>query len=255
MCYYYYCNRTGTYSSRREGKRKLKILGTLKIGMHCTAFIRAKKYTSGEVVVEGCNHHIHEAELDHLHLPDSIRAMIAAKLSDGVTLSNILDSVRDNVESINRTALLCCQDVHNIKHQYNIEGTKHHENDHKSVSLWVDSLRSEAATDDDSDNAVLIFKQLGHEQSNDIDDIGKNDFLIGIQTCIQRKILKKFGPAAICIDSTDGTIVCDVYLITILILDDLAGVPVRWIVSNREDSVVLCQVLSTIKETLVYLSL
>ena len=32
MCYYYYCNCTGTYSSRGEGKRGLKIQGTSKIG-------------------------------------------------------------------------------------------------------------------------------------------------------------------------------------------------------------------------------
>ena len=248
-CYYYYCNRTGTYSSRGEGKRGLKIEGTSKIGMHCTAYIRAKKYVSGEVIVEVCNHHIHEAELAHLHLPDSIRAMIAAKLSDGVTISTILDSVRDNVECIDRTALLCRQDVYNVKHQYNIEGTKLHENDHTSVSLWVDSLRSKEATDDDSDNPIFIFKQQGHEQTSDIDDVGKNDFLIGIQTCFQGEMLKKFGPAAICMDSTHGTNVYDFYLITILVLDDLGeGVPVGWIISNREDAAIIRQVLSIIKE-------
>ena len=35
---------------------------------------------------------------------------------------------------------LCCQDVHNISHQYNIEGIKLHPNDHRSVSLWVESM-------------------------------------------------------------------------------------------------------------------
>lgn len=103
--------------------------------MHCTAYIRAKKYVSGEVTVEVCDHHVHEAELAHLRLPDSVRTMIAAKLSDGVSISTILDSVRDSVQSIDRTALLCRQDVHNIKHQYNIEGTKLDENDHTQVYL------------------------------------------------------------------------------------------------------------------------
>ena len=59
-----------------------------------------------------------------LKLPDSVRQMIAAKLSDGVTISVILDSVRDSIEKIDRTALLCRQDIHNIRHQYNIAGTK-----------------------------------------------------------------------------------------------------------------------------------
>ena len=93
-CYYYYCNRTGNYSSRGEGKRGLKIQGTSKLGMHCTAYIRAKKYSSGEVSVEMCGQHIHETQLAHLHLPDSTRQMIAAKLSDGVTISTMLNSIK-----------------------------------------------------------------------------------------------------------------------------------------------------------------
>ena len=74
--------------------------------------------------MEVCGHHVYEVQsVAHLCLPDSVRAMVTAKLSDGVTISTILDSVRDNVEGIDRTALLCRQDVHNFKHQYNIEGT------------------------------------------------------------------------------------------------------------------------------------
>ena len=60
---------------------------TSKIGCHCTAYIRAQKYLSGEVYAEICNHHTHPIELGHLKLPDSVREKIAAKLSDGVTIS------------------------------------------------------------------------------------------------------------------------------------------------------------------------
>lgn len=38
----------------------------------------------------------------HLHLPDSLRMTIAAKLNDGVTISTILDSIRDNVDKVDR---------------------------------------------------------------------------------------------------------------------------------------------------------
>ena len=95
--------------------------------------------------------------------------MVVAKLSDGVTISTILDSVRDDVEGIDHTALLCHQDVHNIKHQYNIEGIELHENDHTSVSLWVESMKNQAA-DNDGDNPILIFKQQGYEQIGDVDN-------------------------------------------------------------------------------------
>ena len=70
MLLYYYCNRTGYYSSRGEGKRRLEIQGTSKCGMHCTAYIRAKKYSSGEVSVEVCGQHIHKNPVGQLHLPD-----------------------------------------------------------------------------------------------------------------------------------------------------------------------------------------
>ena len=80
-CYYYYYNRTGQYNSKGKSKRNLKIQGTSKIGCHCTAYIRAQKYLSGEVFAEICNHHTHPIELSHLKLFDSVRQMIAVKLS------------------------------------------------------------------------------------------------------------------------------------------------------------------------------
>ena len=89
--------------------------------------------------MEICDHHIHEQLLCHLRLPDSLRMTIAAKLNDGVTISAILDSIRDNVDKVDRGALLCRQDIHNVGHQYNIDAIKLHENDLQSLSLWVDS--------------------------------------------------------------------------------------------------------------------
>ena len=246
MGYKFYCNRTGNYSSRGEGKRGLKIQGTSKLGMHCTAYIRAKKYSS-EVSVEMCGQHIHETQLAHLHLPDSTWQMIAAKLSDGVTISTILNSIRNNLDEIDRTALLCRQDVHNISHQYNIEGIKLHANDHRSVSLWVNSMGDQ--DDDSNDNPVFIFKQQGQEQSSDVDDLSKDDLLVEIQTSFQRDMLKKFGTEAVSMDSTHGTNIYDFFLITILILDDLGeGVSVGCIICNWGDAAVIRQVLIKIKE-------
>ena len=130
LSYYYYCNRSGSYTPKGKGKRELKIQGSSKIGVYYTAYIRAKKYLlSGEVFVEICDHHIHEQLLCHLRLPDSLRMTIAAKLNDGVTISTILDSIRDNVDKVDRGALLCRQDIHNVGHQYNIDAIKLHEND------------------------------------------------------------------------------------------------------------------------------
>ena len=66
--------------------------------------------------------------------------MIAAKLKDNVSISAILDSVRDNVETIGRKELISRQDIYNVKHQYNIEGIQLHSSDYTSVSLWVENI-------------------------------------------------------------------------------------------------------------------
>ena len=59
------------------------------------------------------------------------------------------------------------------------------------------------ANNGDGNDPILVFKQQSHEQpNNDIDDMSKNDFLIGIQTSFQRDMLVQFGPTAICMDST-----------------------------------------------------
>ena len=246
--YYYYCNRTGHYFSKGKGKRGLKIQGSSKLDAHCTAFIRAKKYDDGCVEVTMCEHHTHETQLAHLHLPQSTKEMVAAKLADGVTINSIIDSVRDNVSkgTLFRKHLLCRQDVHNICNQYNLEGVKLHGNDHTSVSLWVEALRNTGT----GENPVLLFKQQGKEQPNDLDDLSKDDFVIAIQTPFQRYMLRHFGTEAVCMDSTHGTNMYDFHLISIVILDDFReGVPVCWIISNREDSAVIRQVLLKLKQS------
>ena len=90
VSYYYYCNRSGKYSSRGKEVRELKIQGSSKIGTHCLAYIRAKKDQDGQIEVEICNYHTHGQQLAHLPLPLSTRETVAAKLADGVTISNIL---------------------------------------------------------------------------------------------------------------------------------------------------------------------
>ena len=114
------------------------------------------------------------------------------------------------------------------------------------MQLWVDSLQGSS---DDIQSSVLLFKEQGVEQSDDLNDFSVDDFALGIQTCFQKDMLSKFSKEAICIDSTHGTNIYDFYLITVLVLDDYKeGIPVAWPISNREDAAVLRQFFSKIKE-------
>ena len=246
IIYYYYCNRTGKFTSKGHGKRSVKQQGTSKIGGHCTAYIRVKEFESGEVEAEICDHHIHEKKLVHLPLSDSVKKMIAAKLQDGVSISSVMDFIRDNVEGqLGRRELVTHQDIRNIQHQYNIEGIKLNADDAKSVSLWVQYFNDNST----NDNPVLLYKSQGTEPDDDLKDLNKDDFVICIQTPFQLDMLREFGQEAVCVDSTHGTNVYDFKLITVLVLDELGeGIPVAWMISNREDSLALTPFFRKIRE-------
>ena len=248
LIYYYYCNRTGQYNGKGKQVRSLKQQGSSKLGYHCSAYMKVKEYVSGKVEAEICDHHIHEKLVAHLPLPESCRKMIAAKLNDGVSVSSILDFVRENVEGqMGRRELVNRQDITNISHQYNIQGIKLHADDAKSVSLWVENINNYC--NDDNNNPVLLFKPQGVVPDDNMKDLKNDDFVICIQTSFQRDMLMKFGPEAVCMDSTHGTNVYSFNLITILVLDEFGeGIPVAWMVCNREDATVLRPFFEKIKE-------
>jgi len=181
VAYYYYCNRSGHYNPRGKGERSLKLQGSSKLGTYCSAYIRLRKYESF-IEAEICDYHTHETKLAHIRLPESIRCMIAAKLKDGVSITAILDSVRDNVETIGRKELISRQDIHNIKHQYNIEGIQLHSSDYTSVSLWVENIKANVS---DNENPVLLFKKQGVLQDDETNDLSKEDFVLFIQLCFK----------------------------------------------------------------------
>lgn len=238
--WYYYCNRAGIYKTRGKGSRQLKSQGTSKIGKQCTAHIKATEKQSGEVSVQYCDFHIHTTRIGHLPLPDCIRETVASKLKDGVAMTKILDDIRDKIAgSFKREHLICKQDIRNIKRQYNIHGVERHKDDQLSVSAWVLELQSLDY------NPVVAFKPQGVESDA---GIGKEDFVLAIQTKFQCDMMQENGPSLICMDATHGTNHYDFNLITVLVLDDYGeGVPVGWMISNREDRGTLSFFLKSLK--------
>ena len=117
--WYYYCNRSGVYQAKGQGKRQLKTQGSSKIGEQCSAHINSTMnlYT-GRVSVKYCStHYNHDIRLAHLRMSTVTRLKIAAKVQQGVSLERILDDVRDNIHSeVTWEHLVVRQDVHNIKH-------------------------------------------------------------------------------------------------------------------------------------------
>ena len=243
--WYFYCNRAGSYTTRGQHIRQLKSQGTSKLGTQCTAHIKAKvNEDTAHVEVCYCSTHSHPIRLAHIRIPNLTRMNITAKLQQGVGMERILDDIRDSVtNTIRRKHLIRRQDLHNIKAQYNIDGIMRHKNDLTSVLAWVEEMNALEY------NPVLVFKLQGIDQCDTTDKSSKDDFLLVLQTKFQCDMFKKFGCTAVCIDSTHGTNAYDFNLTTILVIDEYGeGLPVGWMISNREDKQMLTEFFRAIEQ-------
>lgn len=160
-------------------------------------------------------------------------------------MNKILDGIRDEINRpFKRKHLTSTQDIRNIKRQYNIQGVERHKDD--QLRSCMQSLDY---------NPVVVFEPQGVQ--SDL-GMGKEDFMLAIQTQFQCEIMKEYGPALICMDATHGTNHYDFNLITI---DDHGeGIPVGWMVCNIEDTKTLSVFLKALRsctgpiETKVFMS-
>ena len=233
---YYYCNRSGFFSSESSGVRGQKSLGTSKLNSYCTASIVVHKYQNGSICAEVCStHYGHSFILGHLRLPQSTRVEIASKLSQGISVGRILQDIRDSVTtSFTRTHLTTKKDISNIERAFGLRTVERHPDDATSTALWVQEMESRGES-----SVVLFFKQQGKEYE-EYKTLDIEDFVLILQTPFQATLLKKFGSNIICIDSTHKTTGYDFFLTTVLVVDEYGeGYPVAWCLSNHEDKVVM----------------
>ena len=210
----------------------LKSQGSSKIGETCSAFIQVERYNkTGHITAHYCStHHCHSKDIGHLKIPEQLRLCIAAKLQQGIQIDRIMDDIRNNVSgNCSREHIITRQDIRNVLCQFNILGIEKHPNDYVSIQAWVTEMRCQEF------NPVLYFKQQGTEDVEN--SIGKDDFLLCIQTKFQLEMLKAHGSSVVCVDSTHGTNMYDFLLITILVLDEFGeGLPIAWAISNKENT-------------------
>ena len=177
-------------------------------------------------------------------MSECFRMELAAKLLQGVTMERILDDIRDSVcNKLHREHLVIRQDLHNIKKKYNMDGVIRHKNDLTSVTAWVEEMKTLPY------NPILRFKQQGFKQFDHLDNIADNDFFVCMQNEFQRDMCEKLAGNAVCIDSTHGTNTYDFKVITMLVVDEYGeGIPVGWLICNREDAICLVEFFKAIKE-------
>ena len=245
-CTHYYCNRHGHYQPQGNGKRAMKSQGTCKVGDKCTAYMKMTKcLANGTISVEYCTNHTHKLEIAHLRIPDNTRVSIASKLQEGVNIDKVLDNIRENVSAtLGREHLVNKQDVRNIQKQFNVDGIQKHTTDSQSVHAWVQELQSGEY------DPVLLYKVQGVKELivGASDQFQEEDFVLCIQTQFQCDMLKKFGNNAVCIDSTHCTNQYDFPLTTLMVIDEYGeGIPVAFMLSNRETGAVITAFFESIK--------
>jgi len=161
-------------------------------------------------------------------------------LAKKIPVNAILDEIRDNLTGVLcRDHLTTRQDIQNIMQQYNLNLVQKHSEDATSINCWVKDLQ------DKDYNCILCYKPQGIEKYG----LPDSDFLLGLQTEFQRGSLVNYGEKLICIDSTHSTTGYDFLLVTVLIKDEFGeGVPVAWLITNREDICSLDPFFSSLNE-------
>lgn len=97
---------------------------------------------------------------------------------------------------------------------------------------------------------VLLYKVQGVKELTvgASDAFEEDDFALCIQTRFQCDMLKKFGNNAVCIDSTHCTNQYDFPLTTLMVIDEYGeGIPVAFMLSNRETGGVIASFFESIK--------
>ena len=204
---------------------------------NCTATISAVLNENNSVTVDVCyTHYGHEKELHHLRMPKGKRQEIAARLQEGVKAKRILDDVRESVHhEFHRHHLADRRDLANIERSFGLRHVQRHNNDQQSALAWVEEWRQLG-----EDNPVS-FVRLQGEEAPDGYDVSTQDFIIVVQSPLQRHMLQQFGGRGVCCDAIHGTNAYNFTLTTLLVIDEFGqGFPVGWCLANHEDFSTMC---------------
>ena len=176
------------------------LLGTCKIGRNCTAMMKVTCGKGGKVVAEvNGTHYGHEKELKHIWIPKGKRKEIAAKLQQGVKRDKIIEDIRESVpSSFSPHHLIDNEDLKNIEKAFGLKNIQRHANDQTSVLSWIHEWQN-------SDSNPILFYKLQGEEAPDGVDLSKEDFMIVVQSNMQKHMANMFCNKGVCCDSTHGT--------------------------------------------------
>lgn len=217
--------------------------GTCKLNMNCTACLKVSTTAEGKFNVEACHtHHGHPMELQHIWLSKQGRQEIASKIQQGVPADKILDDIRQSMpNNLHRHHILDKKDINNIQQAYGLKDIQRHPNDQQSVLAWIEEWKSSPDT-----NPILFHKMQGEGSADQ--PLQEEDFMIVVQSPVQKRMLQQFGSKGVCVDSTHGTTGYDFNLTTLMVIDEFgSGFPVAWCLSNHEDTTFMTVFFNMVK--------
>ena len=263
---YFYCQYDGHDKTHRKSDEPLRKTnkkfkrGRIKTGNFCPArmFVCKNKFTN-EVSVHYISSHSHTVSLENTKfhpMPVSMKNEVKAKLSLGVPIADIYKDLRSNLasrdnrntemENVTKEHLVKKSNITDLKRHLGYN-RRLHPDDSTSTYLLVQKLAKE------SYNPIVVYKPQGKDVIigptvyNDM-DVGKNMFVIGIQTKEQRDMFIEGAKKIVCIDSTHKTNQYGFPLVNILVPDKFGkGYPVAHLISNHADEMTLTPFLEEIK--------
>uniref|UniRef100_A0A1B6CG27 C2H2-type domain-containing protein n=1 Tax=Clastoptera arizonana TaxID=38151 RepID=A0A1B6CG27_9HEMI len=246
---FFYCNRSGFYHSTLvERKREIKKQGSRKINGFCPCSLKVYFFDDGKVKVDYCSTHVgHTVDVQHLPLTLEERQAIAIQIRNNIPYDVILANVRSSIgtKDCDRIHLLTKQDLRNIKAEFGLnDDIVFHSKDPCSVDAWV---REELMSDN---NCILLYKPRNKTNYKyQFSALNKEDFILGIMTTAQEKVLKTFGNNTICIDTIHGLNSFDLELLILMVLDEKRqGIPCAFLLCSRIIDETIGAFISVIKD-------
>ena len=134
-------------------------------------------------------------ELQHNWLSKQGRQEIASKIQQGVPADKILDDIHQSIpNNLHRHHILDKKDINNIQQAYGLKEIQRHPNDQQSVLACIEEWESSPDT-----NPILFHKMQGEESA---DQPLQQDFMIVVQSPVQKRMLQQFGSKGVCVDPT-----------------------------------------------------
>ena len=76
----------------------------------------------------------------------------------------------------------------NIEREFGLKSVEKHSDDATSVLLWIEEMKTMGI-----DNPVLLYKQQGEQPSMGCNYLEVDDFVLIIQTQLQKQMMKEYG--------------------------------------------------------------